>query len=261
MPDPACPRSVLALTVNIHGSSVELRDADAGALYGKLSYGGYGRNIGNARLLDLFHRLGLKATFFVPAYEAENDPRLVEAILAGGHEIAAHGHAMEDHAVLGDREAELLSLAHDTLVRLIGAAPAGWRAPEGKLSATTLGYLAKLGYSYDSSFQDDDFPYSLAADGGGSMLELPQNQILIDATFYRARQTHDRVAKHWREELEAAVEEGCFLCLTLHGRADYGSGRASRIAVAEAFLKHVLELGVPVRRCIDVIEDLARGSA
>jgi len=50
--------------------------------------------------------------------------------------------------------------------------------------------------------------------------------------------------------LEAAV-------LTLHGRADYGSGRASRIAVAEAFLKRVLELGLPIRRCIDVVEELA----
>lgn len=245
---------VLCLTVNIHGTSVEKRQGGEGAMLGRFSYGRYGANVGNMRLLQMFRRLGLKATFFVPAVEAEGDVALIEAILADGHEIAAHGNAMEDHSTLAEAEEfDLLARAHEVLTRIAGAAPLGWRAPEGRMSTRTLPHLARLGYRYDSSFQDDDFPYSLQADGGGAMVELPQNPMLIDATIYRAWQTHDRVAKHWQEEFDAAVDEGCFCCLTLHGRSDYGSGRASRIAMAEAFLTRALERDIPVKRCADLI--------
>lgn len=253
MADPGQGGSVLCVTVNVHGSAVELREAPADKLYGKLGYGRYGANVGNERILAMLARLGIGATFFVPAFEAENDPALVERILKAGHEVAAHGYAMENHAALGEREAEILGRAHEALTRIVGTAPVGWRAPDGRMSPATLGHLAALGYRYDSSFQDDDQPYALAADGGGGMIELPQNQILIDATFYRAHQPHDRVAKHWREELDASLAEGCFLCLTLHPRSDYGSGRASRVAVAEAFLAEAIRRNVPLKRCIDAI--------
>ena len=69
---------------------------------------------------------------------------------------------------------------------------------ERKLTEQTLGHLAALGYRYDASFQDDDQPYWLDADGGAGMIEIPQSEILVDATLYAQRQTHDRVMKTWR---------------------------------------------------------------
>lgn len=244
---------VLCLTVNVHGTSVERRAIGSGSLLGRFSYGRYGANVGNGRLLEMFRQLDLKATFFVPAYEAESDPALIDVLMADGHEVAAHGFAMEDYSRLGDEEFDLLARAHEVLTRMTGTAPIGWRAPEGRMSTATLSYLSRLGYRYDSSFQDDDFPYSLSPDGGGSMVELPQNPMMIDATIYRAWQTHDRLAKHWTEEFDAAADEDCFMCLTLHGRSDYGSGRASRVAVVKSFLAAVLDRGIPIKRCADMI--------
>jgi peptidoglycan-N-acetylglucosamine deacetylase len=102
----------------------------------------------------------------------------------------------------------------------------------------------------ERSFQDDDFPYSLKSDGGGAMVELPQNEMLIDATLWNVRQTHERVLKTWIEEFEGLYNESCYACLTLHPRSDFGSGRASRIALVEAFLRHVRSLpDVAVTTC------------
>jgi len=231
---------VLNITVNLVGTSYERREVKEDRLWGRYSYGKYPANAGTGRMLDLFERTGIKATFFVPAFEAVQAPDLVRTIAAAGHEIAAHGNAMEDHSQLGDaEEAELLASAHEKLSQIAGLAPRGWRAPGGTMSAHTLRHLAALGYAYDSSFQDDDVPYSLKADGGGTMVELPQNEMLIDATLWNVRQTHERVLKTWIEEFEGLYNESCYACLTLHPRSDFGSGRASRIAVVEAFLRHV----------------------
>jgi hypothetical protein len=113
-----------------------------------------------------------------------------------------------------------------------------------------LGHLAALGYRYDSSFQDDDRPYRLDADGGRGMIEVPQSEILIDATLYAQRQTHDRVMKTWHEEIEAMHRERCLITLTLHPRSDYGSARASRIAALDRLLTWLRDLpGVAFMRC------------
>jgi hypothetical protein len=63
--------------------------------------------------------------------------------------------------------------------------------------------------------------------------------MLIDATLYGVGQPHDRVMKAWREEFDALYAERGYVCITLHPRSDYGSGRASRVDALDAFLGHV----------------------
>ena len=55
----------------------------------------YGPRIGVPRLLGLLEHLNVPATFFVPGHIAENHPRMVEAIVNGGHEIGLHGYLHE----------------------------------------------------------------------------------------------------------------------------------------------------------------------
>jgi len=229
--------TTFTLSVNLHGCSVELREREAPELLGRYSYGKY-LYFGIERILALLDRHTVKATFFVPGFEAVSDPGLIREVAAAGHEIAAHGYLLEDHSQLGEREPELLARAHDALCRATGQAPQGWRAPDGMLSRQTMRHLAALGYMYDSSFQDDDHPYRHAAEEGG-LVEVPQNEMLIDATLFNARQTHDRVLKNWTEEFAGLQSEGCYGCMTLHPRPDYGVGRPSRIELLDTFLRHI----------------------
>ena len=229
--------NVMSVTVNVHGAAVELRVVDEERLVGRYAYGNYMPN-GVDRLLRLFHDLSIPATFFVPGLEAERHPGLVASIAAEGHEIASNGYRLEDHSALGDAELETLKQAYGILGDLLGEAPVGWRAPDGLLSANTIAHLASLGYLYDSSFQDDDHPYPLEADGGPGMIEIPQNQTMTDQTLFSIKQPDARVLKNWVEEFDGLHSVGAFSCLTLHPRQDYGVGRAPRMRVLETFLRH-----------------------
>jgi peptidoglycan/xylan/chitin deacetylase (PgdA/CDA1 family) len=242
------------ISVNVHGSSVELKTVSAERLVGRYAYGSY-MPIGVERIMRLLQKHKIRATFFVPGAEARMKASLVREIVAAGHEVAAHGDALEDHSTLGDAEADVLKRAHDSISAVIGAAPVGWRAPDGMFSKHTIPLLAGMGYLYDSSFQDDDFPYSLAPEGGGKMIEVPQNEMLIDQVFFAIRQTHDRVLKNWTEEFDGANAAGCFSCMTLHPRQDYGVARASRIDMLDAFITHVSQTpGVTFRTCAEAAQ-------
>ncbi|MBI0435876.1 polysaccharide deacetylase family protein [Roseomonas sp. KE0001] len=246
--------ATLLLTVNVQGLGPERAESNGAALFGRFAHGGYTGRVGLARLLDALRDLRVHATFFWPAAEALAMPALLKRCLREGHEIAAHGHDFEDHMALEPaREAALLEEAHATLTRLCGAAPIGFRAPTGTLSANTLPILSRLGYRYDSSFVDDDAPYPLAEDGGGTMLELPWSEGLADATHFCRRLTQDRAEILLNEELDALLPVAGYACLTLHPRGDLGLVRAARLPVLHRLLDRAAALGATPRRCCDLL--------
>jgi peptidoglycan/xylan/chitin deacetylase (PgdA/CDA1 family) len=221
----------VAISVDVDAESVDMNRAPHANLWGRFSHGRYAIRVGAYRLLEVFKEHGMRATFFVPAWDAERAPALVEAIVADGHEVAAHGYRHEDHSRLGDEERATLERAHEALTRIAGQPPRGWRAPEGLLSSRTLGYLAELGYIYDASFRDDDLPHEIACGGGRSMVEIPQFPFLNDTPFYEVFRPPAEARQTWLEELAAIHEDGLLFSLKLHPRGDTGSGRLQRAAV------------------------------
>lgn len=251
----------VSLTVNLQGMTVDRRNHgdNPAKHFGGKAHGRYMASIGAARLFGLFDELALKSTVFVPGAEAEEHPQLVRAIASRGHEIAAHGYAHEDYTGDGDRP--LLVRTHQILSDLIGKAPAGWRAPTGVLEYVTLTALSELGYKYDASNQDDDFPYRLDRDGGAGMIELPQQEMLIDKELYDRRATHQKLMKWWREEFMGLYRERCYIQITVTPRADYGSARASRIAALRDFLREIMVLdGVRIGTCAEALDAVKSGA-
>lgn len=229
----------VVVTVNLDAESVDIPEAGPGNMYGRFLYGRYGMRAGVWRLLDVFRAHRVPVTFFVPGLDAENHPLVIEAIVRDGHEVAARGYAYENHGTLGGEERRTLERAHESLTRVVGVAPRGWRAPYGALSHDTLGHLADIGYLYDSSFQDDDYPYVVETRSGEHIVELPTFQFLDDSTFYNPRHSHIRALKVWKEEFDAMYAEGHFVNVTLHPRGDYGSGRAMRARAVDDFLQYI----------------------
>lgn len=97
----------------------------------------------------------IRATFFIVGQVAADDPRLIRAIVAAGHEVASHGW---DHrrilAMDPGSFREDLSRSKDALEQAGGAAVLGYRAPTFSLvrrTAWALDVLAELGFRYDSS--------------------------------------------------------------------------------------------------------------
>lgn len=250
----------LLVTVNIHGIGPEAasEDTDPRLLFGRLAHGNYAYRIGLQRLLDTFAALDVRATMFWPSSEAQRAPALFERCLSLGHEIASHGRSFEDHMTLSaSEEADVIGEAHETLARMMGSAPTGFRAPTGTLSSATIGLLEQLGYSYDSSFLDDDAPYSLSEDGGRSMVELPWNEGLSDATHFRRRLTQDRAESFMTEEFDALRSVEPYACLTFHPRADIGVARTARLPIVGRMIERARATGLKPRTCAELAKELA----
>ena len=237
-PWPAGAASVVFVSVHFDAEVFDLKSTTEDRLFGRFSYGRYGVRAGLPRLLALFERRRIAATWFVTAADAVRHADALRAIRDAGHEIASRGPDLTPLPALGDKERDAILRGRDALAKVTGAAPRGFRAPERELSSQTLRHLAEAGFAYDSSFQDDDFPYVFAP-GGAKLVELPTSHALDDALPLSARHTHARVMKIWREEFDALHREGCLVPLTIHLRGDVGLTRAARIAALERLLEHM----------------------
>lgn len=236
---PAGTHCGVFLSVNFDAESLDLRSTSEKRLFGRFSYGRYGARAGFPRLIGLLRKHGIPATFFLAAADAERHAGLVRALIDEGHEIASRAFALEDLPALGAQEFAALQRGRDTLGTLCGAAPAGFRAPGNRVSVHTLGHLARLGFTYDASFQDDDYPYRFDLGEGRTLVEIPGSLALEDALSYSARHSHLRLMRTWRDEFDAMAQAGTLCPLALHLRGDLGSTRAARIAALDALLEHM----------------------
>ncbi len=107
------------------------------------------------RLLDIFSRSGVHATFFVQSLVAEAYPGLITRIRDAGHEIASHGHGHVPLFKLSREEfSRDLATSLRILSRLTGGEVRGYRAPDFSLRGDTTwvwDVLAEQGMLYSSS--------------------------------------------------------------------------------------------------------------
>ena len=111
--------------------------------------------LGVPRFLDLFARVGAKATFFVVAQDlASAEVRAVLAdVVAAGHEVGNHSltHPYNLSRLSGEQLREELHKARAILQDATGQAVAGFRAPGYVLSADLIHAVIDAGHTYDSS--------------------------------------------------------------------------------------------------------------
>lgn len=104
------------------------------------------------RLLRLFEKHEVSATFFVVSDLAEVWPDLIRRIASAGHEIASHS---ATHPSLPDlstsEKRQEIEESKASLEAIVGAGVEGFRAPTGQLDDEVYRLLAEAGYSYSSS--------------------------------------------------------------------------------------------------------------
>jgi len=104
------------------------------------------------RILDLFDRLGVRATFFILGEVATFYPELVREVAARGHEVGCHGFHHVDIDLLGpDGFRRELSEARRVLGPLVSRPLVGYRAPNLLLRDWMIPILRDEGFRYDAS--------------------------------------------------------------------------------------------------------------
>ena len=194
----------------------------------------YGPEIAVPRLVEIFKRLGMRQTFFVPGWCLDHYPKATRLLVDNGHEIGHHGYLHERPLELSD-ELEISSLrrAIQSIVDATGRRPRGYRAPSWAFSHRTLRYLVDEGFEYDSSLAGDDIPYVIENDGG-SLVELPIDLPLDDWTQYACFKefgymlpiaSPQRAMEVFRAEFDAAWKHGGLWIAVWH---PFVSGRLAR---------------------------------
>jgi peptidoglycan/xylan/chitin deacetylase (PgdA/CDA1 family) len=212
-----------------------------------LSQGRFGPVEAMPRILQLLKVHAVHASFFIPAWVAEQYPDTVRTIAGEGHEIGCHGDVHERVSELPvEREEEILLKSLEVLTPLAGRRPIGYRAPSWDMNFRTPGLLARYGFRYDSGLMDSDHPYRLATEpgpGAATLIELPCHWSLDDWNRYNyipgltgtgVIGRPSQVTAAWAEELDAIVEVGGLFSLTMH---PFVSGRPARAAALEQLIE------------------------
>lgn len=233
------------------GFSFDVDNATATLSTGNLDYeilsrGEYGAVDGLPRILRILDRQQIPASFFIPAASAVLHPKVITDIqnATQKHEIGIHGWIHERLPLLNDEKEEqrMLNLSIETLTKMTGKKPIGYRAPSWKFSKWTMGQVKAAGFLYDSSLMASDDAYELLLDGKPTgVVELPIERILDDSPYFGSNADGSNpsvgdVYEVFQSEFDVAYEEGGLYLLTMH---PHMMGHRSRAAMLERLIQYI----------------------
>src|SRR5919109_1198889 len=92
--------------------------------------GMFAGEVGTPRLLKLFDRYGIKASWFIPGHSIETFPEQTRMIVDAGHEVGAHGYSHENPiAMTPKQEEDVLKKCVGLIEEISGKKPRGYVAP------------------------------------------------------------------------------------------------------------------------------------
>lgn len=212
-----------------------------------ISMGRYGPTVAVPRILDTYRRLGLKQSFFIPAWCIEQYPEAVEAMLKDGHEIGHHGLIHEDPIeTKGEAQRVAFEKALDIHKRRIGRSPRGYRAPVYNVTQQVIDLLVEHKFLYESSLMADDIPYLMKTDKG-ELWEAPVHWGTDDwppfahyaeIDYMMPVKAPSEGLKAFWEEFDAQYEAGGFWIGIWH---PFLTGRLARWRQVEQWLENTLK--------------------
>ncbi len=216
----------------------------------------FGMNGALAALHETLLRFDIRATFAVPAVLAPHLAPKLRALMADGHEIAAHGFKHEDVSTLDRAEEKArLDRTMDILADVTGRRPEGWfslprqsdKFAGGAISPNTMDLLIEAGYAYMGNSLADDVPHHWVTDFATrrAILAMPYYYHFDDQFFlmFPAKGTGlenpATLVRNWRAELDAQYKRGRHFGMTLH---PYAIGWPNRLQLLEDFLTYLRSL-------------------
>lgn len=114
-------------------------------------------HVGTMRLLKLFEKYNIKATWFIPGHSLETFPEECAAIRDAGHEIGLHGYSHENPSDMTfEQQRDVLDKTYRLLTEFCGKPPRGIVAPWWETSKESVELLLSYGIEYDHSMSHHD---------------------------------------------------------------------------------------------------------
>ncbi|PWA13070.1 xylanase deacetylase [Pueribacillus theae] len=222
-----------------------------------MARGEFGAEVGTPRLLKLFEKYNIKASWCIPGHTVDTHTDICKEIVKLGHEVCHHGYAHEDPTNLSYEEEEKIMKMGLEALEKIDVKPRGYRSPAWDYSPNTLSILEKYGFSFDSSLMGNDlYPYrprpvEVNVDKGNvfgspsSIVEIPVSWFLDDFPTQEyvigggeGMRSTQEVFERWKSIFDYACdsEEGACFVLTTHPQT---IGRAHTIQMLEQLIQYM----------------------
>jgi peptidoglycan/xylan/chitin deacetylase (PgdA/CDA1 family) len=150
----------------------------------------YGNRVGVWRCLELFDQLAMPAGMLINTALFDHCPEVVDACIARGDELIAHGHSNAERQ--GEwpeaRERALLAHCRERIAARTGRTPSGRLSPWIAESHVTPDLLAEEGYAYTLNWCHDDQPTRMRTRSGRTLWSIPYPQELNDIPMVVFRQ-------------------------------------------------------------------------
>ena len=200
----------------------------------------YGSRVGIWRLRRLFHENQLPVTVFAVGMAVERYPKPVQALLADGHEICAHGYRWIDYQYVDENtEREHMGKAIAAIEAATGERPLGWYT--GRCSPNTRRLVVEEGgFLYDSDDYSDDLPH-WNHDHGRPHLVIPYTLDVNDMRFATTQgfNAGEQFYNYLKDSFDVLYAEGerspRMMSVGLHCRL---AGRPGRFAALERFIRY-----------------------
>ncbi len=258
-----------------------------------ISRGLFAGEVGVPRLVKLFDRMGVKATFFAPGHSVETFPEQMKEIVAAGHEVGVHGYSHENPiAMTPEQEEIVLDRCIKLITEVTGKAPTGYVAPWWEFSPVTNELLLKKGIKYDHSLMHRDFePYYVRVGDTWNKIDYSKhpdtwmkplvrgqetNLIEIPASWYlddlppmmfikKSPNSHGFVnprdiEEMWRDQFDWVYREMDYAVFTMTIHPDV-AGRPQVLLMLERLFKHISgHEGVRFMTFDQIADDFAKRS-
>jgi peptidoglycan/xylan/chitin deacetylase (PgdA/CDA1 family) len=239
-----------------------------------MARGEFGAEVGVPRILELYHRYGIRSTFFTPGHTVDTFTGACREIAAGGHEFGHHGYYHENPTKIDlDTERRLIQMAFDSFERELGIRPRGYRSPYWDYSENTLDLIEEFGFEYDSSLMARDLvPYhprrwqvnwerASVAGRASRVLEIPVSWYLDDFPVFAyvtgiqaGQQDTETFVRRWKDIFDYGyerVENACFAS-AVHPQV---IGQAHHILAYERLIDHIADKdGVWFATCSEIAD-------
>lgn len=165
----------------------------------------YGNRVGAYRILDALNAAGLKATFAINGALLGRVRPLIDAILADGHEIAAHGWDTDSihwGGIAADQERAYVEKTRAAF-SAIGLSPRIWMSPARQQSFTTPDLVRAAGFDICLDWEIDNTPIDLRT-SAGPLTAFPVFNELDDRTLLTIK-CHSEA--EWRDQILEAIAQ------------------------------------------------------
>lgn len=113
--------------------------------------------IGTRRLLKLFEKYNIKASWFIPGHSLETFPEECAKVRDAGHEIGLHGYSHENPSGMTiEKQRDVLDKTWKMLTDFCGKPPRGSVAPWWETSKEGTELMLSYGIEYDHSMSHHD---------------------------------------------------------------------------------------------------------